>query len=505
VSNTRTLAAALAALALAAAARAADPLVTGIVAAQRTDGSMLVDVTYDLADADGDVCTVSINASESGGADWALPCLTLSGDAGDGVVPGAGKHAVWDFGRDNAGWTGEDFQVQVIASDHGYDWRSHSPSNYAAHNWGPFDYEDPATAEKIARADLLTITTRLFWDNGPYEALGIVDRIKSHNPECKVIGYILSEDIRLEWVDAQPGSYGRNLYDALLPYWSYTTTGDTLMNWPGMVTLNILDQTCREIIVSTYVDYHNQTSTRFDGVFWDYYALQVWIPSFVTCEGEADLDLDGIPMPQDPDEVAAYHAAQEDLVTRMRTAMGDGFIQVFNGVRAQVDSTFAAMGDGINYELFPTLMFDEPAEMSHAMNINDPISLWHTSTWPRTTAGGPYVLLENIQRYNYFDDQGVVQKYDSGDFFRVIGLLIDGIWPVWDSVHEHWWDWPEVMVNLGDPLEPTVINGDVFTRQFTYGDVRMEMGDGEWPNPFSWEITVNSNLVEMLDIPFHYP
>jgi len=501
---TRALFTILVLSALAGAAPAADPVVTNVTAAQRTDGSGLVDVYYDLADADADQCLISVNASIDGGLTWRLPVLTTSGDVHK-VYSGTGLHIVWDFLHDNEGWTGEDFQVQVIASDNLIDWRAHSPHNYAAHNWGPWDYEDPALVEKIARADLLTITTRIFWDNGPYEALGIVDRIKSHNPDCKVIGYILSEDVRLEWVDLPLGTYGRTLYDALLPYWSYTTTGDTLMNWPGMVTLNILDETCRQIIVDTYVDYHNQTITQFDGVFWDYYALQVWIPDFVSCEGEADLDENGIPMPEDPAEVALYHAAQEDLVNRMRTAMGDSFIQVFNGVRAQVDSTFAALGDGINYELFPTLMFQEPDKINDALDPSNPFSLWNTGGWPRDTAGGPYVLLENIQRYNYYDNHGVLQKLDSGDYFRVIGLLVDGVWPVWNAVSEHWWDWPEVPFNLGDPLGPTVIDGDVFTRQFTYGEVSMEMGDGTWPDPFSYEIKLNGNLVEMLDVPYHFP
>jgi hypothetical protein len=489
---------------LPALAPAADPVVSNVTVAQRTDGSGLVDVFYDLADADGDTCRISLNASRDGGATWRLPVHTVSGDVGGGVAPGAGRQIVWDFLHDDGGFTGANFQVQVIASDQDIDWRSHSPRNYAAHNWGPHRWHEIEHPERVARADLLTITTRVFWDNGPNEALGIVDVIKSHNPECKVIGYVPAQGIQLFYADYPPGSFARQLYDATLPYWSYTTTGDTLMSWPQTVELNVLDEDCRAAIVDTYVNYDGQTATHFDGIFWDYFPDQVWIPDFVGCEGDADLDGDGIPQQNDADEQAAYDLAQEDLVNRMRNAMGSDFIMVFNGVRAQRDSLFAALADGINYELFPTLRFPEP-KMASALDTDLYYSLWHTSTWPRTEAGGPYVLLENIQRYYYHDDNWWPQVLDSGDYFRVIGLLIDGVWPVWNAIGEHWWDWPENPVNLGDPLGPTVIDGDLFTRQFEYGEVRMEMGDGTWPDPFGYEIYVNGNLVEMLDVPYHYP
>ena len=497
--------AALIAIVPAAASWAANPVVSNVAASQRTDGSGLVDVTYDLADTDGGKCTISINASGDGGLTWYLPCLTHTGDVGDDVVLGMGKHAVWDFGHDNAGWSGDDFQVQVIASDYGFSHQAYSPHTYAAHHWGPSNWADPSFIEKISRADLLTITSHQIWDNGSAEALLVVDLIKDNNPDCKVLSYITSESVLLEWADDTPGSYSRNLYDQLLPYWSYTTTGDTLSNWPGVVVLNILDETCRQLIISNYVDYHNQSTTRLDGVFWDYYADYVWIPDFVDCEGDVDLDQDGIPMLQDPDELDAYYAAQEDIILSMRSAMGNDFIQVCNGVRAQRDSVFAALIDGINYEIFPTMRFVEPDEMRDAFNVETYYSLWHSSNWCRVDAGGPYVLLENIQQYVYFDYLGVPTKLDSGDIFRVIGLLIDNIYPVWDSIGIHNWDWPDVLVSLGEPLGPSVIDGEIYTRAFTYGDVGMEMVSGEWPNPFRYRITVNGNIVEEFDLPYHFP
>lgn len=495
-------------LALIPAARgtlAANPVVNNVQAVQRTDGSRLVDIGYDLFDADGDTCSIAILASENGGDDWWFPCLSLTGDVGANVTPNAGRLVVWDLGADAPGFAGNDFKVQVIASDNRVDHRVHSPMNYTVHQSGTRDWTDPILVESIARADILVVTAFLIWDNGPVEAMNVVDMIKSYNPDCKVIGYNLVESIRLGWADDTPGSYGRTLYDALLPYWSYTTTGDTLSNWPDNVGLNILDPDCRDIIVTAFVEYQAQSATKFDGIFWDYFPYIFWIPDFVSCEGEPDLDGDGIDIHHDPDEREAYHLAQEDLVTRMRIATGDAFPQILNGRRANSDSALASLGDGMNYELFPTMEFPGLERMRSALDPAEPISLWHAVTWPRTAAGGPYLLIENNNNYRYYDHQGVLTELDSGDFFRVLGFLIDGVYPIWDPNDAYTEVWPANPLNLGDPVGPTQIVGDVFTREFTYGDVWMELKGGDWPDPFRYRITLNGNVIEELDVPYHFP
>jgi hypothetical protein len=76
----------------------AAPLVQNVTIAQRTDGSMLVDITYDVSDADGDTLAITLHLSQDGGATWDYPVLNLSGDVGQGVLPGAGRVIVWDAG-----------------------------------------------------------------------------------------------------------------------------------------------------------------------------------------------------------------------------------------------------------------------------------------------------------------------------------------------------------------------------------------------------------------------
>ena len=114
----------LAALSLAASAavRAAAPEVSGVSAELRRDGSGLVDIAFDLADADGDSLCVGFQASADGGLTWHLPCLSVAGDAGPGVPPRAGRKAVWDAGADCPGLETEALVVRVLADDAG-PWR----------------------------------------------------------------------------------------------------------------------------------------------------------------------------------------------------------------------------------------------------------------------------------------------------------------------------------------------------------------------------------------------
>lgn len=56
---------------------AADPVVTNVVARQQPN-SRQVEITYDVADADGDTLFVSVEISSDGGATFGVPARTFS-------------------------------------------------------------------------------------------------------------------------------------------------------------------------------------------------------------------------------------------------------------------------------------------------------------------------------------------------------------------------------------------------------------------------------------------
>jgi uncharacterized protein (TIGR02145 family) len=72
--------------------------ITNISAAQRTDGSMLVDIYYDLNGTELPY-RISTEASFDGGSSFMI-INQVSGNAGEGINPGTGKHIVWNHGAE---------------------------------------------------------------------------------------------------------------------------------------------------------------------------------------------------------------------------------------------------------------------------------------------------------------------------------------------------------------------------------------------------------------------
>lgn len=97
------------------AVHAAPPQVTNIRASQRV-GTKLIDVYYDLADSDGDPCTVAITIYDN---TTPIPVFSISGDVGTGVMSGANKHIVWNAGQDwNRRYTTQG-KARIVADDVG--------------------------------------------------------------------------------------------------------------------------------------------------------------------------------------------------------------------------------------------------------------------------------------------------------------------------------------------------------------------------------------------------
>ncbi len=97
----------------------ASPVVSNVTASQRA-GSKLVDIYYDVADADGDVLTVRVDVSDDAGATFMVPATSFSGDGyGNGVTPGRQRHIVWDAGADWSGRFSSNVRFKVTACEQG--------------------------------------------------------------------------------------------------------------------------------------------------------------------------------------------------------------------------------------------------------------------------------------------------------------------------------------------------------------------------------------------------
>jgi len=94
------------------------PEVTNVMAVQRPH-TALVDVTFDLFDADGDLLHVTLWYSLDGGGSWDHQCMTVWGDVGPGIVAGEGLSATWDAGVDLTNHVEQQFLIRVYADDGG--------------------------------------------------------------------------------------------------------------------------------------------------------------------------------------------------------------------------------------------------------------------------------------------------------------------------------------------------------------------------------------------------
>ena len=93
------------------------PQVTNVTFNQRADGSYKVDIYYNLYDEDGDAMTVTMQVSDDAGETWNLSCQQISGDVGENITGGTGKHIVWDFGAEHPDAYYDRIQIKVIADD----------------------------------------------------------------------------------------------------------------------------------------------------------------------------------------------------------------------------------------------------------------------------------------------------------------------------------------------------------------------------------------------------
>lgn len=351
------------------------------------------------------------------------------------------------------------------------------------------DLNDPAVVAKYARADILITQPDRFWGKPGLEQN--MAALRAANPRIRILGWFRSKCVRTEWAAYTPQqqSYDLDLYNAARPYFSYTTTGDTLQDWPGVALFDFTNPDARAAMLDVFERYQHTSSAKLDGVYWDYFNPELWIsPDVDTMEGEPDIDGDGNPHFSDADEIAAFRDAQVDWINEMRARLGSDFIQVANGTRALRDSTFAGLLDGMNYEIFPNVGFNTSTPYRAALDPAVFNNLWAARNWLRTANGGPWQILENVWIPYMMDQNHVTRPINLGDMHRAIALLTGSTVIHYDLTGQHHAGLPDVEINLGEPLGGVTIEGNIYTRQFAGGKVTLTMGTGTYPMGYSFRI-----------------
>ncbi|MDP8220415.1 MAG: SUMF1/EgtB/PvdO family nonheme iron enzyme [Candidatus Stygibacter frigidus] len=116
------------------------PVVSNVVVEQRDDGSFMVDISYNLQDADGDSMLVSITASNDEGDSWNYLISNVSGDIGLDITSGTGKQIIWDFAVDHPQVLNIPTMIKITADDRngegGFEWCYVASGTYT---WGEDD------------------------------------------------------------------------------------------------------------------------------------------------------------------------------------------------------------------------------------------------------------------------------------------------------------------------------------------------------------------------------
>jgi hypothetical protein len=379
-------------------------------------------------------------------------------------------------------------------------------SGVAIVSYAYVDLSSSANQAAVARSELFVNEMTYLWSSSQNQ--GAVNALKARNPDLKVLGYVNAQTSWLMWgadpALAASNPYGWDWYQATKPYWSHTTTGDTMMAWPGKVVINILEPACREAMIDVLEDHWEAHSNVVDGIYWDHFNTNLWVMDSVPGrDGSLDLDGDGIAHLDDADEIQAYRDASTALIQEVRARLGDHVIQVTNGNRAALDSTFAGLVDGMFYENFPQVGFWGD-NMRQALDPTAWNSLFNSRRWPRTQNGGPFIILSNKDRITISTAQGS-RDYRNADFARPAALLTGTLVSYHSPAEQIDFGWPDVELDLGAPLAEASVNGGLLVRNFENGSVTVNMTSGDMPVPFNFTIIQNHELAQSFEFPAIFP
>jgi formylglycine-generating enzyme required for sulfatase activity len=195
------------------------PVVSNVTAAQRTDGSKIVDIFYDVIDAENDSLTVSLEISANGGTTYTvIPSLTnLTGDHGSGILPGNGKHIIWNAGAETEVFDADNYVFKVTAQDG----TTTIPESFILVTGGIFNNGTSDVTISSFYLDKYELTQA-----GYQSVMGTNPASGNGLGENYPVYYVC-------WFNAIEYCNRRSMQDALTPCYSYSTYGTNPDNWPG--------------------------------------------------------------------------------------------------------------------------------------------------------------------------------------------------------------------------------------------------------------------------------
>lgn len=195
------------------------PVVSNVTASQRTDGSKIVDIYYDLYDANAELCDITFKLSANDGASYdIIPSpANLSGDFGDDLPSGTNKHIIWNAGAESYGLDGS-YLYRVYADDGS---SPPMPENFILVEGGTFNNGTSDVTISSFYIDKYELT------QAGYQA------VMGSNPAS---GYGVGSNYPVyyvSWFNAIEYCNRRSIQEGLTPCYSYSSYGTNPANWPG--------------------------------------------------------------------------------------------------------------------------------------------------------------------------------------------------------------------------------------------------------------------------------
>ena len=89
--------------------------ITNVAASQRTDGSKLVDISYDLSDVNNDSHDIYLLISFDNGENY-TQLFNVSGAVGENIDVGNNKQIVWNAGEESPGLYSNQIRFKVVGA-----------------------------------------------------------------------------------------------------------------------------------------------------------------------------------------------------------------------------------------------------------------------------------------------------------------------------------------------------------------------------------------------------
>ena len=197
----------------------AAPVVSNVTASQRTDGSKIVDIYYDLYDANDELCDITFKLSADGGASFdIIPSpANLSGDFGDDLPSGTNKHIIWNAGAESYSLDGS-YLYRVYADDGS---SPPMPENFILVEGGTFNNGTSYVTVSSFYIDKYELT------QAEYQAVMGSNPATDFGVGSNYPVYYVS------WFNAIEYCNRRSLQEGLTPCYSYSTYGTNPDGWPS--------------------------------------------------------------------------------------------------------------------------------------------------------------------------------------------------------------------------------------------------------------------------------